>query len=247
MSIRVAVVGATGRMGQLFLRLIEETDGFELHAGLSSRDSLDELLGADLVVDVTVPAVSPGIVEKAVRARIPVLVGTSGWSEPRLADLRRVVAEVDGPGVLVIPNFSVGSVLATTFATMAARFFDSVEIIETHHPGKVDSPSGTAIRTAELIADASRDLGPVRAPHVDQRARGQQIASVPVHSLRLPGIEARQEVVFGGSGETLSLTHDTTSQAAYEKGILVALAAAPAITGVVVGLDRVLPLGSPAA
>lgn len=247
MSIRVAVVGATGRMGQLFLRLIEETDGFELHAGLSSRDSLDELLGADLVVDVTVPAVSPGIVEKAVRAGIPVLVGTSGWSEPRLADLRRVVAEVDGPGVLVIPNFSVGSVLATTFATMAARFFDSVEIIETHHPGKVDSPSGTAIRTAELIADARRDLGPVRAPHVDQRARGQQIASVPVHSLRLPGIEARQEVVFGGSGETLSLTHDTTSQAAYEKGILVALAAAPTIVGVVVGLDRVLPLGSPAA
>ncbi|KQQ26473.1 4-hydroxy-tetrahydrodipicolinate reductase [Frondihabitans sp. Leaf304] len=247
MSIRVAVVGATGRMGQLFLRLIEETDGFELHAGLSSRDSLDELLGADLVVDVTVPAVSPGIVEKAVRAGIPVLVGTSGWSEPRLADLRRVVAEVDGPGVLVIPNFSVGSVLATTFATMAARFFDSVEIIETHHPGKVDSPSGTAIRTAELIADARRDLGPVRAPHVDQRARGQQIASVPVHSLRLPGIEARQEVVFGGSGETLSLTHDTTSQAAYEKGILVALAAAPATVGVVVGLDRVLPLGSPAA
>lgn len=247
MSFRVAVVGATGRMGQLFLRLIDETDGFELHAGLSSRDPLDEILGADLVVDVTVPAVSPGIVEKAVRAGIPVLVGTSGWSEPRLADLRRVVAEVDGPGVLVIPNFSVGSVLATTFATMAARFFDSVEIIETHHPGKVDSPSGTAIRTAELIADARRDLGPVRAPHVDQRARGQQIASVPVHSLRLPGIEARQEVVFGGAGETLSLTHDTTSQAAYEKGILVALAAAATISGVVVGLDRVLPLGAPGA
>ncbi|GAA4669302.1 4-hydroxy-tetrahydrodipicolinate reductase [Frondihabitans cladoniiphilus] len=231
-------------MGTLFLRLIEESADLELHAGLSSRDPLDAVLGADLVVDVTVPAVSPGIVEKAVRAGIPVLVGTSGWSEPRLAALRRVVAEVDGPGVLVVPNFSVGSVLATLFATIAARFYESVEIVETHHPGKVDSPSGTAIRTAELIAEARRDFGPVRAPHADQRARGQQVASVPVHSLRLPGIEARQEVVFGGAGETLTLLHDTTSQAAYEQGILAALAAAPTLKGVVVGLDKVLPLAA---
>lgn len=245
MTTRVAVVGATGRLGGLFVRLIEEDPALELHAGLSSRDDLAGVVGADLVVDVTVPAVSPGIVERAVRAGIPVLVGTSGWSEPRLADLRRVVVEVDGPGVLVIPNFSVGSVLATTFATMASRFYESVEIVETHHAGKVDSPSGTAIRTAELIAEARRDLGPVRAPHVDQRARGQQIASVPVHSLRLPGIEARQEVVFGGTGETLRLVHDTTAQSAYEQGIRVALAAMPTITGVVVGLDRVLPLGAP--
>jgi 4-hydroxy-tetrahydrodipicolinate reductase len=245
MTTRVAVVGATGKLGRLFVRLIDETEGYELHAGLSSRDGLDGLTGADLVVDVTVPAVSPAIVEAAVRLGIPVLVGTSGWSEPRLASLRRVVAEVAGPGVLVIPNFSVGSVLATTFATMAARYYEAVEIVETHHPGKVDSPSGTATRTAELIAEARRDLGPVRAPHADQRARGQQVASVPVHSLRLPGIEARQEVVFGGAGETLTLTHDTTSQTAYEQGILVALASAPSISGVVVGLDRVLPLGAP--
>jgi 4-hydroxy-tetrahydrodipicolinate reductase len=243
MTTRVAVVGASGRMGGLFRRLIDEGADYELHAGLSSRDDLSGIEGADLVVDVTVPAVSPDIVERAVRAGIPVLVGTSGWSEPRLATLRRIVAEVGGPGVLVVPNFSVGSVLATTFATMAARYFESVEIVETHHPGKVDSPSGTAIRTAELIAAARRDLGPVRAPHADQRARGQQVASVPVHSLRLPGIEARQEVVFGGAGETLSLVHDTTSQTAYEQGILVALAAAPTVEGVVVGLDRVLPLG----
>ncbi len=243
MTTRVAVVGASGRMGGLFRRLIDEGADYELHAGLASRDDLSGIEGADLVVDVTVPAVSPEIVERAVRAGIPVLVGTSGWSEPRLATLRRVVAEVGGPGVLVVPNFSVGSVLATMFATMAARYFESVEIVETHHPGKVDSPSGTAIRTAELIAAARRDLGPVRAPHADQRARGQQVASVPVHSLRLPGIEARQEVVFGGAGETLSLVHDTTSQTAYEQGILVALAATPTVEGVVVGLDRVLPLG----
>jgi 4-hydroxy-tetrahydrodipicolinate reductase len=233
-------------MGRLFLRLIDEDPSLELHVGLSSKDDLAAVIGADLVVDVTVPAASPAIVEKAVRAGIPVLVGTSGWSEPRLTSLRRVVADVDGPGVLVIPNFSIGSVLATTFAAMASRFYESVEIIETHHPGKVDSPSGTAIRTAELIAEARRDLGPVRAPHIDQRARGQQVASVPVHSLRLPGVEARQEVVFGGAGETLTLTHDTTAQTAYEPGIRVALAAAPTVSGVVVGLDQVLPLVSPA-
>lgn len=247
MTTRVAVVGATGRMGRLIVRLVEGADDLDLFVALGSRDSLDEVVGADLVVDVTVPAVSPGIVEKAVRSGIPVLVGTSGWSEPRLASLRRVVAEVGGPGVLVVPNFSVGSVLATSFATMAARFFESVEIVETHHSGKVDSPSGTAIRTAELIAEARRDLGPVTAPHADQRARGQQVASVPVHSLRLPGIEARQEVVFGGSGETLRLTHDTTSPTAYEQGIQVALRAAPGVSGVVVGLDKVLPLGGPVA
>jgi 4-hydroxy-tetrahydrodipicolinate reductase len=135
-------------------------------------------------------------------------------------------------------------VLATRFATLAARFYESVEIVEAHHQGKVDSPSGTAVRTAELIAEARRDLGPVSAPHADQRARGQQVASVPVHSMRLRGVVARQEVVFGGEGETLTLTHDTLSQRAYEQGLRVAIAAAPGVTGVVVGLDAVLPLDS---
>ena len=242
MTSRIAVVGATGTLGGFIVDLIERTPDLELHAGLSSRDDLDLVVGADLVVDVTHPAVSPGIVEHVVRAGLPVLVGTSGWSAERIARLRTVVADVAGPGVLVVPNFSLGSVLATRFATMAARFYESVEIVETHHLAKADSPSGTAVRTAELIAEARRDLGPVSAPSSDQRARGQQVASVPVHSLRLRGVTARQEVVFGGEGETLTLTHDTLSQRAYEQGLLVAMGAAPSVSGVVVGLDSVLPL-----
>jgi 4-hydroxy-tetrahydrodipicolinate reductase len=242
MTSLIAVVGATGTLGSFVVDLVQRTPGLELHAALSSRDDLDDVRGADLVVDVTHPAVSPGIVEHVVRAGIPVLVGTSGWNSERVAKLRTVVADVDGPGVLVVPNFSLGSVLATRFATMAARFYESVEIVEAHHQGKVDSPSGTAVRTAELIAEARRDLGPVSAPFSDQRARGQQVASVPVHSMRLRGLVAKQEVVFGGEGETLTLTHDTISQRAYEQGLLVAMAAAPDVSGVVVGLDSVLPL-----
>ena len=242
MTSRIAVVGATGTLGSFIVDLVGRTEGLELHAGLSSRDDLDGVLGADLVVDVTHPAVSPGIVEHAVRAGLPVLVGTSGWNAERVGKLSTVVADVGGPGVLVVPNFSLGSVLATRFATMAARYYESVEIVEAHHQGKVDSPSGTAVRTAELIAEARRDLGPVAAPFSDQRARGQQVASVPVHSMRLRGVVAKQEVVFGGEGETLTLTHDTLSPRAYEQGLLVAMAAAPGVTGVVVGLDAVLPL-----
>jgi 4-hydroxy-tetrahydrodipicolinate reductase len=242
MTSRIAVVGATGTLGSFIVDLIGRTEGLELHAGLSSRDDLDGVLGADLVVDVTHPAVSPGIVEHVVRAGLPVLVGTSGWSAERVAKLSTVVADVAGPGVLVVPNFSLGSVLATRFATVAARFYESIEIVESHHDGKVDSPSGTAVRTAELIAEARRDLGPVSAPFSDQRARGQQVASVPVHSLRMRGVVAQQSVVLGGAGETLTLTHDTLSQSAYEKGLLVAMEAAPTVSGVVVGLDRVLPL-----
>jgi len=243
MTSQIAVVGATGTLGSFVVDLVRRTPGLELHAGLSSRDDLDDVRGADLVVDVTHPAVSPGIVEHVVRAGLPVLVGTSGWNAERVAKLRTVVADVGGPGVLVVPNFSLGSVLATRFATMAARFYESVEIVEAHHQGKVDSPSGTAVRTAELIAEARRELGPVSAPFSDQRARGQQVASVPIHSLRMQGVVAKQDVVFGGTGETLTLSHTTMSETSYEAGILLALEAARTATGVVVGLDRLIDLG----
>lgn len=243
MVTRVAVVGATGRMGGLVQRLLERESDLELHAALGSADPLDGIAGADLVVDVTVPAASPAIVDAALDAGIPVLVGTSGWSADRIATLRRRVPDDAQPGVVLIPNFSLGSALATAFAVQASRWFDSIEIVESHHAGKVDSPSGTAIRTAELIGAARSELGPVAAPHADQRARGQQVASVPIHSLRHDGLSARQEVVFGGTGETLRLVHDTHADTSYEAGILLGLRAAPTARGVVVGLDRLLDLG----
>jgi 4-hydroxy-tetrahydrodipicolinate reductase len=243
---RVAVVGGTGRMGTLAQRLLAEADDLELHAAIGSADSLDALDGADIVFDVTVPAVSPDIVNAALDRGIPVLVGTSGWTSERIATLQRRVGDGQ-PGVIIVPNFSLGSALATAFAVLAAPWFDYVEIVESHHEGKVDSPSGTAIRTAELIGLARNDAGPVAAPHADQRARGQQVASVPIHSLRHPGLSARQEVVFGGAGETIRVTHDTHADASYEAGILLGLRAVRDTSGVLVGLDKLLDLGLPGA
>jgi 4-hydroxy-tetrahydrodipicolinate reductase len=240
---RVAVIGATGRLGSLVARLVRESDDFELVAELDSKSDWSAMLGAELAVDVSHPAVSAEIVEFAVDNDLRVLVGTSGWSQERIDTIRRRVADREG-AVVFVPNFSIGSVLGTRLATIAARYFDSIEIIEAHHAGKVDSPSGTAIRTAELMTRARAELGPVDAPHTDQRARGQQVASIPVHSLRLSGVLASQQVSFGGRGESLSIRHDTVSDESYEQGILLALRALRQThSGVTVGLDSLLGLG----
>lgn len=241
MSLSVAIVGASGRMGQLATRLINDADDLTLHAAVGSADSLDLVNGADVLLDLTLPQSSQQVVEHAIRHGIHTVTGTSGWSSERIAGLRRLVAATPGIGVLVIPNFSIGSVLATSFAAQAARHFDSIEIIEAHHAGKVDSPSGTAVRTAELIGEA-RTAAPVIAPHVDQRARGQQVASIPIHSLRMQGVVAKQDVLFGGNGEVLTISHETISSSSYEAGILLALRSAPTADGVVVGLDALLGL-----
>lgn len=244
MTIRVAVAGSTGKMGRLAIGLIEASDDLELHAALHSGSNLDEMLGADVALDVTHPGASAGIVEFATGAGIPIVVGTSGWSNDRIAEIAKFMRGHDDAGaVLFIPNFSVGSVLGTAFSSLAARFFDSIEIVEAHHAGKVDSPSGTAVRTAELIGGARGDAGPVAAPHTDQRARGQLVSGVPVHSLRLSGVLAEQRVILGGDGETLTISHSTISSSAYEQGILLALRRAPEAKGVVVGLDALLDLG----
>jgi 4-hydroxy-tetrahydrodipicolinate reductase len=243
MTTQVAVVGATGKMGQLVSRIIGETDEFELFASLDSSSDLGDMIGADLVVDFTVPAVSKGVVDFAIANDINALVGTSGWSNERITGIRRALADKPELGVVFVPNFSIGSVLATSFAATAARFYGSIEIIEAHHASKLDSPSGTAVRTAELIGNARAALGPVIAPHSDQRARGQQVSSVPIHSLRMQGIVARQDVVFGGTGEVLTLTHETLSPESYVQGILLALRVAPQTKGVIVGLDKLIDLG----
>ena len=243
MTTSVAVVGATGKLGQLVARIVREADDFELTAALDSKADLSRVLGVDIVVDVTLPAVSQGIVDYAVENGINVVVGTSGWTGQRIASLENRVAAQGDVGVIIIPNFSLGSVLATTLSTIAARLFESIEIVETHSSSKVDSPSGTAVRTAELMGAARGALGPVAAPHTDQRARGQQVSSIPVHSLRLQGVLARQDVIFGGTGETLTISHETISSSSYEAGILVALRAAREARGVTVGLDKLVELG----
>jgi 4-hydroxy-tetrahydrodipicolinate reductase len=243
MTTKVAVVGATGKLGRLVARIVRESDEFQLVAELDSRAELSDMLGADIAVDVTVPGVSQSVVDFAIGHGLNVVVGTSGWASDRIAGLERTVLQKPELGVIIVPNFSVGSVLATAFSAIAARFFDSIEIVEAHGAAKVDSPSGTAVRTAELIAAGRGSIGPVSAPHTDQRARGQQVGSVPIHSIRLQGVVAKQDVFFGGTGEVLTISHETLSPTAYEAGILVALRAAVDARGVTVGLDRLIDLG----
>ncbi len=211
---------------------------------LGSRSDFADLDGADLVVDASTPAVSIDVVRAAIERGINVLIGTSGWSNERIALVRPLV-EASGTGAVFIPNFSLGSVIGSALAAAAAPFFPSIEIIEAHRETKIDSPSGTAVRTAELIAAArADDVGPVESPHVDQRARGQRVASVPIHSLRRPGVVARQETVLSGAGESLTIVHDTVDPAtAYAPGIRIALAAAREARGVVIGLDSFIDIG----
>ena len=248
MSISVAVVGATGRMGKLALDLIDGAQDLRLHAALDSKSELSKVVGADVVFDVTRFEVSEKVVEFSIANRLKVVVGTSGWSASKLAAL---AAQLDAalagagsnqPAVLVIPNFSIGSMLASKFAAEAATFFNSIEIVEAHHAGKIDSPSGTAVRTAEMIAHAraQAELTQPLLPGVGQPARGQVAAGVPIHSLRLAGVSAKQDVLFGGESELLTISHETTSVRAYETGILLAIRAAAVSSGLTVGLQSVV-------
>ena len=243
MTKKVALVGGTGKLGTIIARVIDGLEGFEVVRVLTSSSDLSELDGSDLVVDASTPQVSVDVVRAAVDRGINVLVGTSGWSAERIALVRPLV-ESAGTGAVFIPNFSLGSVLGSALAAAAAPFFASVEIVEAHRDSKTDSPSGTAVRTAELIAAARAEQGPVSAPHVDQRARGQQVASVPIHSLRRPGVIARQDVILSGPGESLTLTHDTVDSAeAYAPGIRLAVPFALDAHGVFIGLENMIDIG----
>jgi len=243
MTTQVALVGGTGKLGTIIHEVIDGLDGYEVRTVVTSANGLDALDGADLIVDASTPQVTVEVVRAAVERGINVLVGTSGWSAERIALVRPLV-EAAETGAVFIPNFSLGSVVGSALAAVAAPFFASAEIVEAHRDTKVDSPSGTAVRTAELIAAARADQGPVSAPHADQRARGQQVATVPVHSLRRPGVIARQDVIFSGPGESLTFTHDTVDPAlAYAPGIRLAVPFALAARGVTVGLENVIDLG----
>lgn len=243
MTTQVALVGGTGKLGRIIHAVIDELEGFEVSRVLTSSSDLSELDGAQLVVDASTPQVSVDVVRAAVERGLNVLVATSGWSSERIALVRPLV-EAAGTGVVFIPNFSLGSVLGSALAAAAAPFFGSAEIIEAHRDTKIDSPSGTAVRTAELIAAARAGQEPVSAPHVDQRARGQQVGGVPVHSLRRPGVIAKQEVILSGPGESLTFVHDTVDSAqAYAPGIRLAVPYALRAEGVVVGLENMIDLG----
>ena len=240
MTTSVAVVGASGKLGSLVCRLINESEDFTLAAELGSQSDLSEMLVADIVVDVSLPSISRKVLEFAVENGKSIMVGTSGWSAERINQVEPLIESHPEVGVIFISNFSLGSALSAHLATLAAKHFDSIEIIEAHGIHKVDSPSGTAVSTAERIGKV-RDQD-VQAPHADQRARGQLVAGVPVHSLRMEGVVAKQDVIFGGNGETVTITHTTLSDRSYEAGIMAAIRALPGLKGKIVGLDRVINL-----
>lgn len=239
--IAVAVLG-TGRMGKLAQELIDQDANLKLHAALNSNSKPEQMLGADVVLDFTLPDVSPRLVEYAIEHDMKIVVGTSGWSESKLQLLEAKLKQHPKAAAIVVPNFSVGSMLIQHFSSLAAKYFDSIEIVEAHHAGKVDSPSGTAVRTAELIAGARKGLPQPLIPGVDQVARGEVVAGVPIHSLRLQGVSAKQDVHFGSDSELTTLSHEVISHRAYAKGILLSIDFARNNTGLHVGLDKVVGL-----
>jgi 4-hydroxy-tetrahydrodipicolinate reductase len=243
---RVAVIGAEGRMGATVCRAVEEADDLELVARLDVGDELGDLGGADVVVEFSVPDASPGNVAHCVALGVHVVVGTTGWTEERLATLRDQLEEAPGVGVLVAPNFAVGAVLMMSFARQAARFYESVEVVELHHPDKVDAPSGTAARTADLVGAAREDAGLGPVPDATTQdpdgARGARVHGIPVHSVRLRGLVAHQEVLLGGPGEMLTIRHDSFDRVSFMSGVLHAVREVSSRPGLTVGLEHVLGL-----
>lgn len=239
---KVVISGATGKMGSRIRDVVERIDGYEVIAALDSTSDTTVIRQADLLIDSTRLDVSQELVSYAIAHGVDTLVATSGWSEEKIAELSEQVTNKVDVRVAIIPNFALGSVLATWLATMAAKYIPQVEIIEAHHEGKVDAPSGTAVRAAELIAKHRFTDPEIYGEELP--SRGQFISGIPVHSLRIPGIVANQKVIFGRVGETLTIEHDTTSPEAYELGIRQAvLALADRESGVVVGLDELLGWG----
>jgi 4-hydroxy-tetrahydrodipicolinate reductase len=227
-------------MGKLALELIDAVQDLDLHSALDSKSDLTKALGADVIFEVTRLDVSEKVVDFAIENGLKVVVGTSGWSAAKLAEVGKKIETKPSSGVLVIPNFSIGSMLASSFAAQAGKFFDSIEIVEAHHAGKIDSPSGTAVRTAEMIAESRKGLTQPLIPGVGQDARGEVVAGVPIHSLRLAGVSAKQDIIFGGESEVLTISHEVSSIHSYVNGILMTLRLAPKVNGLLVGLQSVV-------
>jgi 4-hydroxy-tetrahydrodipicolinate reductase len=248
MTTRVGVIGALGRVGSSIVEAVAAAPDLGLAAALDKGDSLEALVaaGCDVVVDFTHPDVVLGDVEFLVAHGIHAVVGTTGWDDDRLDQVRRWLEASPATGVLVAPNFALGAVLMMRFAAQAAPFFESVEIVELHHPDKVDAPSGTAASTARAIAEARRAAGSAAMPDATTRslegARGAEVDGVPVHSVRVRGLVSHQEVLLGGTGETLTIRHDSLSVSSFAPGVLLGVRTVAQHPGLTVGLDSYLGL-----
>ncbi len=249
-QLSVAVLGASGRMGAEAVKAIDAAADLTLVAALGRNDSLDTLVssGAQIVVDLTVPESTEANVRFAVEHGMHAVVGTTGWDAGRLAGLEELLADRPGVGVLIAPNFALGSVLASAFAAKASKYFESVEIIELHHPDKVDAPSGTAVRTAQLISaertDGWRAVQPGRHHHGARRCPRHATSTASGSTASgSRGLVAHQEVLLGGPGEQLTIRHDSFDRASFMPGVLLGIRNVAAHPGLTVGLDGYLDLG----
>lgn len=246
--IRVGVLGAHGKVGQAICAAVEAAADLELVAQVDKGDSLDVFAssGTEVVVDFTHPDVVMPNLQWLVEQGIHAVVGTTGFDAERLDQVRGWLAQNPEVGVLIAPNFAIGAVLSMRFAEQAARWFESVEVIELHHPNKADAPSGTAYRTAGLIAAAREKAGVGRSPDATstelEGARGADVDGVRVHSVRLAGLVAHQEVLFGTQGETLTIRHDSIDRSSFAPGVLLGVRKIPHRPGLTLGIDPLLDL-----
>jgi 4-hydroxy-tetrahydrodipicolinate reductase len=247
-TLRVGLLGALGRVGSTLVPILSQAPGVELVAALDKDDPLESLVEAraQVVVDFTHPDAALGNTLFSVTRGLHAVVGTSGLTPEHHDEIRAALARQPSVGVAVIPNFALGTVLAVHLAEQAARFFESVEVIEMHHPKKVDAPSGTATHTAQVIARRRAEAGVPPAPdattHALPGSRGADVDGVPVHSVRMSGYLAHEEILFGNPGETLVIRADCVDRAAYGPGVLAAAKAIPARPGLTLGLAPLLGL-----
>ncbi|THA24196.1 4-hydroxy-tetrahydrodipicolinate reductase [Streptomyces sp. RKND-216] len=247
-TLRVAVIGAKGKMGSEAVKAVRNADDMDLVAAVDRDDDLAALTdaGTQVAIDLTHPDAVMGNLDFLVRHGIHGVVGTTGWTDERLEAVRARLAESPDTGVLIAPNFGIGAVLTMRFAQQAARFFESVEVVELHHPNKADAPSGTAVRTAQLIADARREAGCAPQPDATsttlEGARGADVDGVPVHAVRLRGLVAHQEVLFGDEGEIFTLRHDSMNRGSFMPGVLLGVRRVVSAPGLTYGLDAFMDL-----
>jgi 4-hydroxy-tetrahydrodipicolinate reductase len=243
---RVGVLGAKGKVGATIVDAVEAADGLEFTVGVDAGDPLSAFVDSrtQVVVDFTHPSVVMDNLKFLIDNGIHAVVGTTGFTDERIDTVRSWLAGNPGSAVLIAPNFAIGAVLSMHFAQKAAPYFESVEVIELHHPHKADAPSGTATRTARLIAEARKDLppNPDATSTGIEGARGADVDGVPVHSIRLTGLVAHQEVLFGTLGETLTIRHDSLDRTSFVPGVLLAVRQVATRPGLTIGIEPLLAL-----
>lgn len=245
---KVGVLGAKGRVGTAIVAAVEADENLTLAAALDATDDLQQLVdnGVEVVVDFTVPDAVMGNMEFCVKHGIHAVVGTTGWTEERYNQVREWLKESPETGVLVAPNFAISAVLTMKFAEIAAPFFESAEVIELHHPNKKDAPSGTAVHTAEGIAKARQQAGMGAQPDATEQtldgARGADVDGIPVHAVRMTGMVAHEQVIFGTRGQSLTIKQDSYDRDSFVPGVLIGVEKISSNPGLTIGLESFLGL-----